>query len=64
MEKTRYYATRTETRATRVYVYASSIEEAEQLLAQDYDSHHEVEVKHDTWECELIASETEITKNV
>ena len=64
MEKTRYYATRTETRATRVYVYASSIEEAEQLLAQDYDSHHEVEVKHDTWECELMASEIEITEDI
>ena len=64
MEKTRYYANRIETRATRVYVYASSIEEAEELLAQDYDSHHEVEVNHDTWECELMASEIELTEDI
>ena len=64
MEKTRYYANRIETRVTRVYVHASSIEEAEELLAQDYDSHHEVEVKHDTWECELMASEIEITEDI
>ena len=48
--KKRFYATRTETRVVTVYVEASDIDEAGELLATDYDSHHEVETKEDTWD--------------
>ena len=51
--KKRFYATRTETRVVTVYVEASNKEEAEELLSQDYDSHHEIKTKHDTWDYDL-----------
>ena len=53
MKKRKFYATRTETRVVTVYVEASNKEEAEELLSQDYDSHHEIKTKLDTWDYDL-----------